>query len=207
MTRTPDLLHLTCCTWPATPVKHAPVNEGSPGTNPDATHSAIDRLLFINRRVDPQAPEHGELATMGPSRSPDVSEDQRPTYTTPVDASPRRDTEHHLPPWRSPAHGDRMPTMPTMPAACGAARPTCPGQPGSHGGRRADSAHTAGRGDLTCGGSRPNLSLRPGSEPDAGKADGPQGKPLETNEPLGRAASACFSLSGFWARQDQRIIS
>ncbi|MFD2351546.1 HAD-IA family hydrolase [Nonomuraea ferruginea] len=54
-----------------------------------------------------------------------------------------------------------MRTLPSAPHRCGArttarlSRPAC---------------------DLTSGGSRPNLITRPGSEPDAGQADGPQGR-------------------------------
>lgn len=59
--------------------------------------------------------------------------------------------------------------------------------------RGGDKPPSPGRVDLTCRGSRPNVSLRPGSEPDAGQADGPQGKPLDTTshpaEPLRRASA------------------
>ncbi len=59
--------------------------------------------------------------------------------------------------------------------------------------RGGDKPPSPGRVDLTCRGSRPNVSPRPGSEPDAGQADGPQGKPLDTTshpaEPLRRASA------------------
>lgn len=60
--------------------------------------------------------------------------------------------------------------------------------------------------DLTCRGSRPNLSLRPGSEPDADQADGPQDKPLEMTSHLGRGASTRFDMGCPLAPEARRII-